>query len=500
MKRELFLEEARLGARDPALIEYDESPRRRQLPARFRSYALVDLAHAVMMVEEGILDRRRGGRLLAGLLQVLDLGAENFPWDARSGSYLVQVEHYLEQRLGEDISGRLQTGRSRNDQDAAADRVFLRDRLLEVVAALLSLEGSLLSTAEAHVATIMPGYTHLQHAQPWTFGHYLLRQVAVFERDLQRVEGAFGRTNQSALGGAALVGTSWPVNRRRVERLLGHEGIVLNASDAGVFARDHLEEGIASLALMMSNLGRLATDLYVWHSWEFSFVEVADGLAATSSIMPQKKNPHALERVKALAGQAIGWLPTIMGSQRGVLSTDLDAAFAEDIVGPAAEGSLAALRLSQAVMDSLIVHADVMAQKAGAFWSTASHLADELVRRFDLPFRTAHHIVGRFVRDSIAEGRGPETPSADLLRRASRDFTAQEISVDPEELRQLLDPRHFIETRISEGSASPRRADEQVASIREALSRHHGWYVQKAALIRDATDNLLAVARALASG
>ena len=166
MKKELFLEEARLGARDPALIEYDESPRRRQLPARFRSYALVDLAHAVMMVEEGILDRRRGGRLLAGLLQVLDLGAENFPWDARSGSYLVQVEHYLEQRLGEDISGRLQTGRSRNDQDAAADRVFLRDRLLEVVAALLSLEGSLLSTAEAHVATIMPGYTHLQHAEP----------------------------------------------------------------------------------------------------------------------------------------------------------------------------------------------------------------------------------------------------------------------------------------------------------------------------------------------
>jgi len=167
-------------------------------------------------------------------------------------------------------------------------------------------------------------------------------------------------------------------------------------------------------------------------------------------------------------------------------------------LGPAAEGSLAALRLSQAVMGSLIVHADVMAQKAGAFWSTASHLADELVRRFDLPFRTAHHIVGRFVRDSIAEGRGPETPSADLLCKASRDFTAREISVDPEELRRLLDPRHFIETRISEGSVSPRRADEQVVSIREALSRHHGWYAQKAALIRNATDNLLAVARALA--
>jgi argininosuccinate lyase len=169
-----------------------------------------------------------------------------------------------------------------------------RDLFLEE--ARLGPRSPVLSLAREHAETVMPGYTHLQHAQPWTFGHYLLRQASVFERDLERLAGAFGRTNRSGLGAAANAGTSWPLDRRRVAELLGHEGLVRNASDAGVFARDYIEEDVACLALLMSNLGRLATDLYVWHAWEFGFVEVADGLAGTSSIMPQKKNPHALER------------------------------------------------------------------------------------------------------------------------------------------------------------------------------------------------------------
>ena len=137
----------------------------------------------------------------------------------------------------------------------------------------------------------------------------MMRHASVLERDLQRIAGAYPRTNLSALGGAANAGTSWPINRRRVAELLGHDGLVVNSCDAGEFARDHLEEALACLALLMSNLGRLATDLYVWHSWEFSFVQVADGLAGTSSIMPQKKNPHSLERVKAVAGQAARLAP-----------------------------------------------------------------------------------------------------------------------------------------------------------------------------------------------
>jgi argininosuccinate lyase len=499
VKRDLCLEEARLGPRSPTLIEYDEAPRLVQSRERFRAFAVVDLAHAVMMIEEGILSRNRGARLLAGLLQILDLGPGGFPWEPRSGSYLVQVEHYLEQRFGPDIAGRLQTGRSRNDQDAAADRVFLRDRLLEIIEDLLGLERALLSSASEHTHTIMPGYTHLQHAQPSTLAHYLLREVSVFERDLQRLEGAFARTNQSALGGAALVGTSWPVNRRRVAELLGHDGLVINASDAGAFARDMLEEDVAALALMMSSLGRLATDLYVWHSWEFSFIEIADGLAATSSIMPQKKNPHALERIKALGGQAVGWLPAIMGTQRGVLSTDLDAVFGNDVVAEAVHAARASARLMTEVVRSLIVHRDVMTQRAGAFWSTASNLADELVRRFDLPFRTAHQVVGRFVRHSIDAGRGPSDPSPELFRRSAQEMAGREIALEAEELRRLLDPQVFIETRVSEGSVNPRQVGDHIRLMNDVIARHADRQRQRADRVAEAIAALEREARALAS-
>jgi argininosuccinate lyase len=500
MKQDLFLEEARLGPRNPVLVEHDEAPRLPHLRRYFRDYVLVDLAHVVMLVEENIVDGRRGARLLEGLLAALDLGADAFPWDPRSGSYLVQVEHFLAGRLGDDVAGRLQTGRSRNDQHAAADRLHLRDVLLCVVHGLLALQRVVLVRAREHAATVMPGYTHLQHAQPVTFGHALMRHASALERDLERLAGAFGRTNLSALGGAAIAGTSWPVNRRRTAKLLGHDGLVVNSSDAGVFARDYIEEVVAVLALLMANLGRLATDLYVWHSWEFGFVEVDDGLAGTSSIMPQKKNPHALERVKAVAGQAIGWLPVVMGCQRGVSSTDLDLAFGDEVIPGYGAAAVSALRLLAEALRTLTVHADVMAAKAGAFWSTTSHLADELVRRHDLPFRTAHHVVARFVRDAVARHHGPADAPPELLAQALREVAGLDIGFSATELRRLLDPGHFVESRVTEGSVNPREVLAHVAQTERALTAHAQWHADRAAQVGGAVDGLVARARTLAAG
>ncbi len=500
MKQDLFLEEARLGPRHPLLVEYDEAPRLPHLRRLFRAYALVDLAHVVMLVEERILDAGRGARLLGGLLEVLELGPERFPWDPRSGSYLVQVEHFLGGRLGDDVAGRLQTGRSRNDQHAAADRLHFRDLLLEVADGLLALRRAALARAREHAATVMPGYTHLQHAQPVTFGHALMRHASALERDSERLVGAFGRTNLGALGGAALAGTSWPVNRRRTAELLGHDGLVVNSSDAGVFARDYVEEVVAVLALLMANLGRLAGDLYLWHSWEFGFVEVADGLAGTSSIMPQKKNPHALERVKAAAGQAIGWLPAVMGCQRPVSSTDLDLAFGDDVLSGYGDAAVGALRLLAETLRTLTVHADVMAAKAGAFWSTASHLADELVRRHDLPFRTAHHVVARFVREAVAQRQTPADAAPELLVRALREAAGVDAAISAAELRRLLDPRHFVESRVTEGSVNPREVEAHAAQAERALAAHAAWHAERAVHVRRAVDGLVERARALAGG
>jgi argininosuccinate lyase len=500
MKHDLFLEEARLGPRNPALVEYDEAPKLAYLRRHFRDYALVDLAHAVMLVETGILTRERGAKLLRGLLDVLARGPEGFPWDPRSGSYLVQIENFLTSRVGEDVAGRLQTGRSRNDQDAAADRLFLRDLLLEVTGDLTALQGVVLARAREHAGTVMPGYTHLQHAQPWTFGHYLMRQASALERDLERLGAAFGRTNRSGLGGAANAGTSWPLDRQRTAALLGHDGLVVNSIDTGVFARDYIEEDVAVLALLMSNLGRFATDLYVWSSWEFGFVEVADGLAGTSSIMPQKKNPHALERVKGLAGQAIGWLPTIMGAQRTVLCTDLDLAFADDLVSLYGDATVGALRLMGETLRTLIVHREVMAARAGAFWSTASHLADELVRRHDLPFRTAHHVVARFVRDAIARGQGPADAAPELLTEALRGLAGVDVAISATDLRQMLDARHFVESRVTDGSVNPHHVLAHVTEAEAALAAHARQHADRVARVERAVDALQERARALAAG
>ncbi len=498
-KSDLFLEEARLGARNATLIEHDERPHLPTIRARYGAYCRVDLAHTVMMVEEGIIDGARGGKLLEGLLEIQRLGPAGFPWAPDSGSCLVQFEHFLEGRHGEDVAGRLQTGRSRNDQEGAVERLHQRDILLEAIGRMLALEREIIALAGRHTHTLMPGYTHFQHAQPGTLGHYLMRQAYVFERDLQRLCGAFARTNLSALGGAAQAGTSWPIDRRRTCALLGHDDIVVNSCDAGAFARDHIEETVAALALMMSNLGRLATDLYVWSAWEFSMVAVDDGLAGTSSIMPQKKNPHALERVKGLAGQAAGWVPAVIACQRGVLSTDLDAVYGEDTVEAARAASRDALALLTEVVRTLVVDERVMAMRADAFWSTTTHLADEIVRRFDLPFRSAHHVVGAFVKASIEAGLQVSEASGDMLDAAAEAMAGVRLGIGDDELRGLLDGRRFIEGCVTEGSVNPAHVEAQIADVSGRIEAHAAWHGETSGRIEAALRALDARARELSA-
>ena len=499
-KDDAFLEEARLGPRTRVLIECEEIPNLPRLRRRFREYVLTDLAHAVMLTETGILVPERGSKLLEGLLEMHDSAGAGFPYLAESGSFLVQTEHYLSRRVGEDIAGRLQTGRSRNDQSAAAERLYVRDLLLEVAAKTARLQRGVLAQAEAHAETLMPGYTHLQHAQPTTFGHHMMRFASVFDRDLERLRDAWPRVNLSSLGGAAMAGTSWPVDRARTAELLGHDGIVVNSSDAGGFARDYIEEAVAVLSMLMSNLGRLAGDLYVWHSWEFGYVEVADGLAGTSSIMPQKKNPHSLERIKALAGQAAGWFAGVMGCQHGILSTDLDLTFADDALTPMGDATCQALELSAASVETLTVHSGRMAEAAGAFWSTTSHLADELVRRCDLPFRAAHHVVGRFVRDSLGAGLTPAEVRAADLARAGREMAATTIEMGDAELRRLLDARAFLGSRATTGSVRPDETRAHRARLAARLEEHRTRHEARQSGVDDAIQTLLRRARELARG
>lgn len=496
LEKQASREEERLGGRDARLIEFDERSYRPRMVRRFHAATLVDLAHAVMLRERGIVPREDGQRLVEGLLTVHRMGAASFPWSPDSGSYLTQVESHLSTTIGPAATGLLQTGRSRLDQAAATERLYQRDLLLRLSDALLPLVDRLLAMAEQNAARIMPGYTHLQHAQPWTFGHYLMRQASILLRDLERLDEAYRRTNLSALGGAAGAGTSWPVDRKRVAVLLGHDGIVVNASDAGGFARDLVEENTAVLSLLMANLGRFATDLYVWSTLEFGFVEIADALAGTSSIMPQKKNPNALEHVKAIAGQAIGWLPAILGNQRGVLSTDVDYSFGDDLFGGFAERSYGAVRLMDAVMETLVVKPTRMEEMAGKGWSTTSHLVDELARVHSLPHRAAHQIVARFVRAMIDQGVAPQEASAAPLRVAARELAQLDLAITDQELRHILEPAHFIATRASEGSAHPDAVRCHAREAREQLEAHRRQIAGRQRSVAAALAGLMAAAQA----
>jgi argininosuccinate lyase len=456
----------------------------------FYEYVAVDKAHTVMLTEQGILKDEQSREILKLLDEIEAMGPDAFPVDARYGSFLFQVEKYMTDKIGEDVAGRMHTGRSRNDQSTAVDRLLARKLLLDVIEQLANLQDTILRMAREHADTLMPGYTHLQHAQPTTLGHYLMRFYFNWERDQQRLEGAYQRTNLSALGGAAMAGTSWPLNRERVAELLGHEGIVENSYDAGVFARDYPSENAAMLSILINNIARLAGDIYVFSSWEFSMVEIADGLANSSSIMPQKKNPYSVERIRGLAGLSLGWLPAVMGTLRSSHSSDIDLLFGGDPTPEMAQATLDAIELMNVTLDTLIIHEDRMRERAAIFWSTTSDLADEIVRHSDMSFRTAHHVVGRLVRNAVDAGVDPARVTTEMVDQAAEEMIGRKVGLPAEIVRNAFDGESFINTRVTPGSPNPNLVRATVDEGEQRQAAHREWLQEKQAHIDSARAEL----------
>jgi argininosuccinate lyase len=488
---EQALAEARLGeAPNQANIDHILGPMLESDRPLFSSFMQVDMAHTVMLAEQGIITEAQAGAILKILREIDSLGVEQFPVDPRYDTFLLQVERYMIDRIGEDTAGRMHTGRSRNDQGATVDRVYSRDRLLDIFGHLLDLQDTMLALAERHAETMMPGYTHMQHAQPTTFGHVLMRHYYTFERSQQRLRGSFARTNLNALGGAAMAGTSWPLNRHRTAELLGHEGLVMNSADTGAFDTDFPSENASTLALAVTDISRFATDLYVWSTWEFQMIEIADGLAGTSSIMPQKKNPHALERIRSLGGLAIGWVPSILGTMRSASSSDLGLAFAGEQMPMMAKSTVSAVELLRVTLETMRVNESVMEERAGVFWSTTSNLADELVRQTGISFRTAHHVVGRVVRNAIRDGIEPTKVTGAMVDQAAEETIGRSVNLSDQSVNAALDPRAFLWTRATEGSVNPDAVRATVQDGRARQSEHRDWYDEKRALLTKARTTL----------
>lgn len=481
-KTEFTLAEARLS-RSPSdlLLKHYALPGLIREMRHFDEFLQVDLAHTTMIAEQGIIDPPTARALLLALQDLRAKGEAALTPDPRKGSFLLQVESYLRDRIGEQFSGQMHTGRSRIDQGATVRRLFKRNGALAVFEALIELRQALHALATTHSRTVMPGYTHMQQAQPWVFGHYLLSFSFRLEESFDRLTEAYRRVNRNPLGTVGLAGTSWPLDRDRTTRFLGFYDIIDN-SKLGREAY-YAAELVAALSLIMSDLNDLATDLHVWSSTEFGFVETDDAFCGTSSIFPQKKNPVGLEAVKGAAGSAVTWLATALATFRAEGTGD-QAMRELPMTDDALSSTHSSLLLLTGIISTLHVHEDRMLASVRTSWSTASSLADAIVRETGMPFREVHHVVARLARNCVAAGITPFAATSAMLSTAALETIGHPVELPQAFISQALDPQQFVRSRVTTGSVAPVEVDRMLGRAEECIGTHWHWLAGERQRIR----------------
>jgi len=421
------------------------------------------LAHSEMLAETGIISAADQDKIAHGLNTILrEIEDGKFTFSTRLEDIHMNVEARLAELIG-PAAGRLHTARSRNDQVAVDFRLWVKEELQRTAEALKRLIAAFLDKADAHAATVMPGFTHLQAAQPVTFGHHCMAYVEMFGRDLSRVRDAVERLDESPLGAAALAGTGFPIDRHMTAKALGFREPTRNSLDS-VSDRDFALEFLAIAAISATHLSRLAEEIVIWSTPQFAFVRLSDGYSTGSSIMPQKKNPDAAELIRAKTGRINGHLVGLLTVMKGLpLSYSKDMQEDKEAVFDAAE----TLELGFAAMTGMIADMGVndaaMKKAAGAGYSTATDLADWLVREAGLPFREAHHVTGRAVALAEARKVGLDQLTLDELRSLNASITGEVFSV--------LSVQNSVKSRTSFGGTAPGEVRKQVRYWRKRLKK-----------------------------
>lgn len=483
-----------------ALVEsYYRPALARSKPQVFAHEMWAHLAHALMLEKQGILAAEAVPPILRCVLSLAGQGPDSVPVDDRQEDLYSYVERRILAELGPEIGGRLHTGRSRNDLNAATWRMVLRERVLAALEALSALRARLLDMAEAHAGTVMPGYTHWQHAQPVTFGYWLLAAAEVLARDHRRLFASLAHTNLCPLGAGALTTTAFPLDRAMVADLLGFDAPMEVAYDA-VSSHDDGLEALGAMTVLMTFLSRLATDLIAWSTWEYGFVEPADRHSAVSSIMPQKKNPAALEHMRAAAGMVQGALTAALACTKNTPFADVNDAVTavNEPILDAAQRTTRVLVLAEEVFAGLSLRADRMAEAARLGFGSATELADVIVREAGLSFRMAHNVVAGVVSDALARGIGADAiRSADLDRSAEAHF-GRALHIREEAVRQALDPAENIRSRTVLGGPAPGNMAAMIGARRAALAADRAAVGAVAARVDAARDRCFDLARSRA--
>jgi argininosuccinate lyase len=421
------------------------------------------LAHSEMLAEQGIITAADQAKIAQGLNTILsEIESGHFAFSTKLEDIHMNVEARLAELIG-PAAGRLHTARSRNDQVAVDFRLWTKKELTRIAAALKGLIEAFLTRAEEHAATVMPGFTHLQTAQPVTFGHHCMAYVEMFGRDLSRVRDAIERLDESPLGAAALAGTGFPIDRHATARALGFREPTRNSIDS-VSDRDYALELLAVAAICATHLSRLAEEIVIWSTPQFGFVRLSDSFSTGSSIMPQKKNPDAAELVRAKTGRVNGHLIGLLTVMKGLpLAYSKDMQEDKEAVFDAAETLDLMLAAMTGMVGDITINADAMKRAAGSGYSTATDLADWLVREAGLPFREAHHVTGRAVAMAEAQKKGLEKLSLADLQSLHPAIT--------DDIYSVLSVSNSVRSRKSFGGTAPAEVKRQIKYWKKRLAK-----------------------------
>ncbi|MEW6592073.1 MAG: argininosuccinate lyase [Candidatus Hadarchaeota archaeon] len=455
------------GGKDPLAEEYTSSMKAD--PRIFHQVVQVNMAHVMMLAERGIIPAKDASAILKALLELHGKKMHELELKPELEDIHMVVEKFVSDAAGEEAGGRMHTAKSRNDQVSTAIRMALRMELVEVEEQALGLVKVLMQLADKNINTIMPGYTHTQIAQPTTFAHWLAAHAFAFLRDAGRLERAYESANSCPLGACAFAGTSFPTDRVRVSNMLGFRRAMENTMDS-VGSRDFTLEAMGALAIAATNLSRLAAELILWSTPEFNLISMPDEFSATSSIMPQKKNAEVAEIARAKAGAAMGNLAAGLALMKALPHAyNLDFQELTPLLWSSVDGVKETFAVMAKLMEKVAPNKEIMRRRAEEGFSTATELADLLVKGAGLPFRSAHAVVGKLVADAIEAGKGIGDIGVEELKAASKEVLEKEIKLEPSELKAALDPAECVRARTLPGGPAPKAMQAQVGEIRSQL-------------------------------
>ncbi|MCC8064976.1 MAG: argininosuccinate lyase [Clostridiales bacterium] len=428
------------------------------------------IAHATMLGEQGIIPQEDADAIINGLKAILaDIEAGEVEFSLDNEDIHMNIETILTERIG-SAGKRLHTARSRNDQVAVDFRMFVKDEIPVIINQILDLEDVLIRKAEQNINTVMPGYTHMQRAQPTTFAHYMMAYANMFRRDVTRFEDCLERMDECPLGAGALATSSYPVNRERTAELLGFRKPTENSMDS-VSDRDYAIEFLSACSMLMMHLSRFSEEIILWCSWEFKFVDLDDAYSTGSSIMPQKKNPDVAELVRGKTGRVYGDLVSLLTVMKGLpLAYNKDMQEDKEPVFDAIDTVEQCVPVFAAMLDTLTIRPKDMSRAASKGFINATDCADYLTKK-GMPFREAYMVVGRLVNSCIKSGDTLDTLTL-------RDFRAISDLFDSD-IYQALELKHCVGERKVYGGPSPEDTTRQIQSVKDFVAAHRPEQAQE---------------------